>query len=74
MKQENVWIEAWNILYDKLDAQPHLILVNADWKEISKEEILELIQCEAYEGYQMEYQEIWFKGQQALRYYRANII
>lgn len=73
-QQEGAWIETWSDLYDKLDRQPELALLTADWLEISKEDLLSWIQDEAYRGYRVGYEKIWFKGGQALRYFRSTRI
>ncbi|WP_036484724.1 hypothetical protein [Myxosarcina sp. GI1] len=73
-KQEEAWIEKWNELYEKVEQKPSLLFLTCDWYEISLDKALGFIQEEAYQDYQVEYEETWYKGKKALRFFRGTMI
>jgi len=73
-RQEMVWIDGWNELYEKLKDEPNLLFVTSDWSEITKDKAFGFIQDEAYDGYSVYYQEVRFKGKKALQYFRGAAI
>lgn len=74
LKQEEAWIDRWGELYDLIGQKPNLLFCDANWQEITKDEAFGFIQDEAYEGYFVEYEEVWFKGKEAIRYFRGKSI
>ena len=71
VKQEDVWVEAWSNLLAELDEDPTLLLVTDNWRELSQSELQGWIQQEAYAGYGVRYEKVWYKGRRTLRYYRG---
>jgi hypothetical protein len=73
-KHEDAWIEGWSDLLEILKQEPDLLFVTSDWIEISEDDVLGLIQDEAYEGYRVNYGRVWYTGRPALQFYRTNPI
>ncbi|MEM7352695.1 MAG: hypothetical protein AAF657_17985 [Acidobacteriota bacterium] len=73
-EQEEAWIEAWSDLYDEIDRRRDLRLLSSDWVERSKDDLLAWIQDEAYRGFRVGYEEVYYKGRLARRYFRGEAI
>lgn len=65
--QEILWVDSWNNLYDLLRENETLILVDADWSEISLGEAESIIQNHAYDSQKVDFERTWYRGKPALR-------
>ncbi|PZD74939.1 hypothetical protein C1752_00897 [Acaryochloris thomasi RCC1774] len=74
LKHEETWVEGWNTLYEKVEQEPELLFLAFDWSEMTEDDALGFIQNQAYEGYQVEFEEVWYKGKKSLRFYRGREI
>jgi hypothetical protein len=66
-KQEQIWIDAWNDLYDLLKDKDNIKLLLPDWSEVSLDEMQGWIQQTAYENKLVRFDRVWYKGQKALQ-------
>ena len=74
IKYEEAWIQRWNDLYDKIEENTELTFLARDWLEFSQDEALEYIQNQAYDGYNVNFEDVWFKGKRSIRLSRGEKI
>lgn len=65
--QEMLWIDSWNEFYDLIRKNETLILVGADWSEISLGEAESIIQNHVYDSQKVDFERTWYRGKPALR-------
>ena len=73
-RQEDAWVDGWNNFLEKTGNKKDLMFLTSDWCEITKDDALGFIQGQAYEGYQVNFVEVWYKGKKAIMLYRGNAI
>jgi hypothetical protein len=67
---EERWIHLWNEMFDALDRDPHLVIVDEDWRPISFKDCQGLVQDAVYADYQPRFETTWFQGRQVLQVFR----
>jgi hypothetical protein len=68
---EDRWIALWSAMFDALDRDPHLVIVDEGWRPISFEDCQGLVQDAVYEGHQPRFETTWFEGRQVLQVFRT---
>lgn len=68
---EDRWIALWSEMFDALDRDPQLVIVDEGWRPISFEDCQGLVQDAVYEGHQPRFETTWFEGRQVLQVFRT---
>lgn len=69
---EQRWIQLWSQMFDALDRDPHLTIVDEHWQPISFEHCQGLVQAAVYDGHQPRFETSSFQGRQVLQLFRSN--
>ncbi len=69
LEQEEYWIEKWSELYELIEVESDIVFLTSDWREITLDEALGIIQDEAYQDYKIKFRKVWYKGKKALQLY-----
>ena len=69
---EERWIRLWGEMFDALERDPRLIIVDEDYRPISFEDCQGLVQAAVYEGHQPRLETTWFQGRRVLQVFRAS--
>jgi len=61
------WIRLWNEMFEIIEREPAILVVDESWRSISTEEWKGLIQDAVYAGLSPRFEWTWFQGKRALR-------
>ncbi len=71
---ENIWIEAWNKLYDILNENPQIKFTFDEINEVSMDECQAYIQNTVYSGFMINFNYTYLKGKKAYKVSKGDMI
>jgi len=65
-EKEQVWIDGWSDLYDRIGSDSSIVILNSEYEPLSIEAAKGRIQDEAYQSRKVSFGPCYFKGKPAL--------